>query len=166
MSATARLLAPRAAALLVLAAAVATIAGAWIYEALGYIPCELCLKERIPYYAGMPLAALTALAAQQGRAGLARIGLAILAVLFFAGAGLALYHSGVEWKLFPGPADCTGALMRPTTTEEFLRQLRSVKPVRCDAPNLFVLGFSLANWNVLISLALAGVAGVAARRRA
>ncbi len=164
MSASARLLAPRGAALLILLAAAATIGGAWIYESLGYIPCELCLKERIPYYVGMPLAALTALAAQQGRAGLARAGLAALTILFLVGAGLAFYHSGVEWKLFPGPADCTGALMRPTTTEEFLRQLRSVKPVRCDAPNLFVFGYSLANWNVLISLALAALAGAATRR--
>ena len=25
---------------------------------MGYVPCELCLKERIPYYAGIALAAL------------------------------------------------------------------------------------------------------------
>jgi disulfide bond formation protein DsbB len=42
----------------ILALAVATIAGAFIFQALGYAPCELCLKERLPYYAGIAVAAL------------------------------------------------------------------------------------------------------------
>ncbi len=83
-----------------------------------------------------------------------------------AGAALALYHSGVEWKLFPGPSDCAGTLAKAASTEEFLRQLQTVKPVRCDEPALFVLGLTLANWNAMISLALAAVAGVGARRAA
>jgi disulfide bond formation protein DsbB len=152
----------RNAALLILVAASATIAGAWGYESLGYIPCELCLTGRIPYYAGIPIAAATALAAHQGRAGLARAGFIALALLFAAGAALALYHSGVELKLFPGPSDCAGTLARAASTEEFLRQLRTVKPVRCDEPALFVLGLTLANWNAAISLALAAVAGFGA----
>jgi disulfide bond formation protein DsbB len=153
----------RNAALLILVAASATIAGAWVYESLGYIPCELCLMGRIPYYAGIPIAALTALAAHKGGAGLARAGFFALALLFAAGAALALYHSGVEWKLFPGPSDCTGTLARAASTEEFLRQLRTVKPVRCDEPSLFVLGLTLANWNAVISAGLAAVAGFGAR---
>ncbi len=34
----------------------ATLAGAWIAQLLGYLPCELCLKQRYGYYAGLPLA--------------------------------------------------------------------------------------------------------------
>ena len=51
----------------------------------------------------------------------------------------------------------------PTNSWE---NLRSAKPVRCDEPALFVLGLTLANWNGMISLALAGVAGFGARRAA
>lgn len=152
----------RSAALLILVVASATIAGAWTYESLGYIPCDLCLMGRIPYYAGIPIAAATALAAQRGRAGFTRAGFAALVLLFAAGAALALYHSGVEMKLFPGPSDCAGTLARAASTEEFLRQLRTVKPVRCDEPALFVLGLTLANWNAVISLALAAAAGFGA----
>ncbi len=50
-------LSPEKAALLVLAAAAATLAGAWTFQALGFQPCELCLIERYPYYASLPLAA-------------------------------------------------------------------------------------------------------------
>jgi disulfide bond formation protein DsbB len=163
LAALSRLAAPRTAALLLLAAAAGTIAGAWTYESLGYPPCDLCLQERIPYYAAMPLAALTALAAGRGRGGLARAGLMVLALLFAIGAGLAVYHTGVELKLIAGPSDCTGAIQKAGSVEDFLAQLQSVKVVRCDEPSLWVLGLTLANWNVLISLALAGFAGFVAR---
>jgi disulfide bond formation protein DsbB len=155
----------RNAALAVFAVALATIAGAWTYQELGYAPCELCLKQRIPYYVGIPLAAFTALAAHRGRAALARTGLALLALLFLASALLALYHSGVELKLFAGPSDCTGALSTAGSAEDFIKQLESVKVARCDQPSLWVLGLTLSNWNAIISFALAGVAGLPALRR-
>ena len=34
--------------------ALATIVGAWIFEYLGYAPCELCLLQRWAYYAAIP----------------------------------------------------------------------------------------------------------------
>ena len=49
--------ASRNAALAILLFAFATIAGAWTYEAMGFLPCDLCLKQRIPYYIAMPVAA-------------------------------------------------------------------------------------------------------------
>lgn len=152
-------------ALIILAVAAATIGGAWIYELLGYAPCELCLKQRIPYYAGIPLAALTALAAHRGRERLARAGLVALAVLFAGGAALALYHSGVELKLFPGPSDCTGALNRAGSVDDFFKQLQTTKVARCDQPALWVFGLTLSNWNVVISAFMAALATNAARSR-
>jgi disulfide bond formation protein DsbB len=156
---------PRSAALVILAAAVATIAGAWTFEALGYAPCELCLKQRIPYYLGMPLAALTALAAHRGRDRLARAGLVVLALLFAADAVLALYHSGVELKLFAGPSDCSGAMNRAASVDDFLKQLQTTRVVRCDQPALWVFGLTLSNWNVAISAVLAALAAYAERSR-
>ena len=40
---------PGGLALLIAAAAAATVGAAWVYQSLGYAPCELCLKERLPY---------------------------------------------------------------------------------------------------------------------
>jgi disulfide bond formation protein DsbB len=45
-----------------------------------------------------------------------------------------------------------------------MKQLQSVKVVRCDEPTLWVLGLTLANWNVVITAALAWLAGVGAMR--
>ncbi len=154
----------RATALVVLAVATGTIAGAWIFESMGYIPCELCLLGRVPFYVGVPLAALTALAAHWGRAGLARFGLALLALVFLAGAGIAVFHSGVEFHLWPGPTECTGALTGVLSPEDFMAQLKRVKPVRCDEPALLVFGLSLAVWEAVVSSGLAMLAGWGWRR--
>ena len=149
---------PRGLASLILAASIATIGGAWTYEHMGYLPCELCYKERVPYYAAFVLAPVAAMAAQTGRASLARGAFLLMALLFAGNAALSIYHSGVEWKIFPGPSDCSGALTTAATVDDFLQQLQKVKVVRCDEPTLWIFGLTLANWNVLVAAALAGLA--------
>ena len=146
------------AALVILGVAVATLGGAWIIEGLGFAPCELCLKQRIPYYAGVPLAALAAIAARRGGEGAARIALALLGLLFAAGTALALYHSGVELKLFPGPSECAGALRKAGSFDDFRSSLDRMKVVSCDRPALRIFALTLSNWNVLISAGLAAMA--------
>ena len=86
------IIAPRNASLLILAAAVAAIGGAWVYESLGYLPCELCYKERVPYYAALALAPLAAFAAQTGRERLARAAFLLMALLFAGNAIISIYH--------------------------------------------------------------------------
>lgn len=147
-----------AGALAVAAIAFATIAGAWIFQWLGYPPCDLCYEQRYAYYVGVPLAALTFVLAKAGvpRA-IVVAGLMALALIFAANAILAGYHSGVEAGLWQGPTACTGA-MTDLPKGSLLEQLQTIKVVRCDAVSLRVFGLSLANWNILISAALAALA--------
>lgn len=142
-------LTPTRAAALIFAVALAVIAGAWIFEYVGYAPCDLCLKQRWAYYAGVPLALVTALLAP-GKPALARTGLALLAVLWFGSMVFGAYHAGVEWKWWPGPSTC-GA------QANFSGGLPDLsKPViLCDSAAIRILGLSLAGWNAVISLALA-----------
>jgi disulfide bond formation protein DsbB len=149
---------PQQAALFVLAAAAATLAGAWTFQALGFQPCELCLIERYPYYASLPLAAAAFFLARNAQPPFARAILFLLATIFVAGAALATYHAGVEWKFWPGPTGCTGKFVAATSMEAFRAQLEHVHVVRCDAPALRIFGLSLAGWNVPISLAIAFIA--------
>jgi disulfide bond formation protein DsbB len=148
---------PRAVALAIFALAFVTIGGAWIYQALGYPPCDLCEEQRYAYYVGVPLAALGTLIV--GRLGKAGSLLFIALALIFAGnAALAVYQSGVELKLWQGPTACTGsAISGPANAGDLLSQLENVKVVRCDAVSLRVFGLSLANWNIFISLALSAL---------
>jgi len=149
---------------LVLGLAVATLAGAFAFQAAGYAPCELCLKERLPYYAGIALAIVALAVAWKGPPVAARAALVLLALLFLFSAGFGAYHAGVEWKFWPGPTGCTGAVARPTSNADFLQQLRSVHVVRCDAVAIRILGLSLAGWNAVVSLVIAAVALAGLRR--
>jgi disulfide bond formation protein DsbB len=149
---------PLVIALAILAVAVASIAGALLLEAFGYLPCDLCLKERIPYYAAIPVAALALVFAARGPKVLLRAAFAGLALIFAASALFGAYHAGVEWGFWPGPTECAGALSRAASVEDFVKQLQTVKVVRCDSAALRIFGLSLAGWNALISAGLATLA--------
>ena len=149
-------------AALVALASAATVGAAWWLQWRGYAPCELCLKERIPYYACIPLALLLAGSPLSPR--LRRLGFAVLALLFVAGGTLSVYHTGVEWKLWAGPTECSGSMAAPAAVGDFLKQLNSITVVRCDEAALQVLGLSLAAWNAIVAFGLAGLAVVGYRR--
>jgi disulfide bond formation protein DsbB len=153
---------PRVAAALILAAALATIAGALVFEhVVGLQPCPLCLRQRIPYYAAMPVALATALLPARGR--WAQLGLGVLALIFLVSAALGVQHAGVEWGWWPGPSDCAGApAPSPGGMGDFLNRLQTTRVVSCTEAAWRFLGLSLAGWNVVISLGLVGLALAAA----
>ena len=150
---------PSAMALLIATIALATIGLAWMFQIMGHTPCELCLKERIPYYVGIPVAVVTAVAAlRSGSLGVA--GHAVLIVTFVVGAALGLYHAGVEWHFWAGPSQCSGAVTAAPKVVDFLQQLNHVAVTRCDEVSMRVFGLSLAVWNVIISIGLIGLANL------
>ncbi len=151
------------AALAILFVATGTIVGAWIFEYFGYLPCELCLKQRWAYYAGVPLAAVTAVLAWRGPRSLTIAGLALLGLVWVGSSIFGVYHSGVEWGFWQGPTDCTGSLNAAPSINDFLKQLETVKVVRCDAVAIRILGLSLAGWNAVISAAMAVAAFAGAK---
>jgi disulfide bond formation protein DsbB len=140
----------------ILAGAAATIGGALIFEhGFGYVPCALCLLQRKPYYVGIVLALVTAMLPGT----LQRIGLALLAALFLVSAGLGIYHSGVEWGVWLGPADCGGGSgAASANVNDLMKTLSNIKVVSCTEAAWRFLGLSLAGWNVLISLGLTLIA--------
>jgi disulfide bond formation protein DsbB len=148
-----------AAALAIAAVGAATMLGAYYFEyVLHYQPCPLCLEQRIPYFVGIPLALLVALAAKlQVRRPLLMAGFAALALAMAIGAALAAYHAGVEWHLWQGPQECSGD-QNFGRTGSLIEQLNTVRVVRCDEAAWRLFGISLAGYNVAISAALACVA--------
>jgi disulfide bond formation protein DsbB len=149
------------AALLVFVGSTATILGAWYFQyVLKLPPCPLCLEERLPYHIVIPLSLLLVIAAiVRAPRALIMVGFLAIMAAMLASAALGAYHAGVEWRWWPGPADCSGP-MTDFTTKPLLDQLRSIRIVRCDEAAWRFLGVSLAGYNVLISLALAGIAGL------
>ena len=90
------------AALAIAVVGAATILGAYFFEyVLHYQPCPLCLEQRIPYYVGIPLALVLALAAKFAAPRVLLIaGFTALALALFIGAGLAAYHAGDRRRTF------------------------------------------------------------------
>jgi len=142
----------------ILAIAGATILAALFTQyVLGMQPCLLCLYQRWPYYIALPIAAAIVAIGPGER--LARIGLALLGLIFIGSAGLAAYHAGVEWGFFLGPTGCGGAAA-PTAASmaDFMRQLETVRVISCTEPAFVFLGLSMAGWNAVISALIAVMA--------
>ena len=147
---------------LVFVGAAATILAALAFEHLGgYAPCPLCLEERYAYYFAVPASAVALLAARRDATLVARILLALVAAAFIANAATGIYHSGIEWKWWEGPGECSGAF------ELKWGEGRNVDtPVnRCDEASWRFLGLSFAGWNAAVSALLACVASYGATRR-
>jgi disulfide bond formation protein DsbB len=126
--------------------ALATIAGAWIFEYAGYPPCELCLKQRLAYYLAIPISLVMVLLYGQSE-GLQKNGMYVLALIMLASCIFGIYHAGVEWKFWAGPTECTGDFSGglPDLTKT---------AVMCDQAALRIFGISLAGYNAIISAAL------------
>jgi disulfide bond formation protein DsbB len=156
-----------AAAVAIAVVGVATILGAYFFQyALGLHPCPLCLEQRYAYYFAIPLAAMVLLGVSVGSSRKVQSAalLAIAAAMLW-NAGLGAYHSGVEWHWWAGPQDCSGPMTDFRAGGGLLQQLQNVRVVRCDEAPWRFLGLSLAGYNALISLALAGVAAWGALAR-
>jgi disulfide bond formation protein DsbB len=143
--------------LLMSAAASAAILGAALIGqyVFGLHPCELCLYQRYPYVAIMAIGLAGALLVKLPRAQATLAGLCGL--LFLLDAGIAFYHTGVEWKIFPGPSACSSGDTSGMTLEEMRQQIMNAQLVPCDQPMAHFLGLSMAGWNMLLAMSLAAV---------
>ena len=149
-------------ALALLAGMAVTVGTALGFQHIGgYIPCKLCLEQRMPYYVGVPLMALALASAALRLPGvLTRCLLLGGAALMAYGAYLGGFHAGVEWGWWEGPTDC-GVVDAPEAgngTGGILDSINTVIPPSCNEAAGRFLGLSFAGWNVIASVALALVA--------
>ncbi|MBB5754933.1 disulfide bond formation protein B [Prosthecomicrobium pneumaticum] len=135
-------------ALLAFVVAVAAIGGAWSFQIFGgYVPCKLCLEQRVPYYIALPIVLIGLVTA--GSARLSRALFALAAAAFLWGFGLAVYHAGAEWALWQGPSDCGGGAATTTDAGALLGQLQHTRVVSCTEAAGRFLGLSFAGWNAV-----------------
>ena len=147
---------------LVLVIATATIVAALAFEHLGgYAACPLCLEQRYAYYFAVPASALALFFARGRAIGIARILLVLIALAFLANAIAGIYHAGIEWKWWEGPATCAGGF----DLEWREGGVVETPVIRCDEASWRFLGLSFAGWNAAISSVLAGIAAYGAAKR-
>jgi len=134
-----------------LAMSIAVLGSAYSFQYFGGLqPCKLCLYQRWPWWIAGGLAILALLLIRNRPARIALSALGALAVL--AGAGIAIYHTGVEQKWWAGPTSCSGAAT-PQTLEALRAQIFAAQVIRCDEIPWSLFGISMAGYNALLSLA-------------
>ncbi|MDH4439015.1 MAG: disulfide bond formation protein B [Rhizobium sp.] len=150
----------RSAAILVTSGMALVVGSALGFEHIGgYIPCALCLMQRNPYYIGVGIGLAAVLSSILRLPPIVtKLLLLSVAVLMLVGMGMGIYHSGVEWKFWEGPASCTVGATGGDAPVNVLEALNSTKAPSCTEATLRVLGLSFAGWNVLTSAALAAIA--------
>ncbi|MDQ0456528.1 disulfide bond formation protein B [Rhizobium paknamense] len=142
------------------------VGSALAFEYLGgYIPCELCLLERKPFYIGAAIGLVALLAAPKLPPKVLKLVLMLLGLIMLVSMGLGVYHAGVEWKFWEGPSACSATAGAGFTgTGNILEQLNTIHGPSCTDAALRVLGISFAGWNAIVSLFLAGFAFFSAKR--
>ncbi len=167
-----RMIPPATALLLALLTSAALIVGAHLFEIIGHMaPCILCLDQREAHWAAMVLASGALVVGKiSGSERAVAGGLGALALIYFFSAGLAGYHTGVEWGWWEGPAGCasdTNAAVNalPGSREELLAQLSAPGPAGppCEEAAWRLFGISMAGYNTLFSLGLALIAALGFR---
>lgn len=140
-------------------ASIALLGGAYFFQhVLGYAPCKMCLWQRWPHGVAI-LIGLIALALRDARLAMFG-GLAALAT-----SAVGFYHAGVEQKWWEGPNTCTSGSAQGLSPEDLLNQILAAPVVRCDDIAWDFIGISMAGWNGIISLVIAGIWAVAFVRR-
>ncbi|ACJ01459.1 disulfide bond formation protein B [Rhodospirillum centenum] len=145
---------PRLIALLLLAGAAGALGAAVTFQYRdGLPPCELCHWQRWAHAAaiGLLLPAPLALTGQRARGMLLALG----GTAFLAGAGIALFHVGVEEHWWQGLSACSVSGPAPDSIEALRAQILGAPLVRCDEIQWSLAGLSMAAWNMVLSLGLA-----------
>jgi disulfide bond formation protein DsbB len=120
----------------------------------GLAPCPLCIWQRWPHAAAAALGILVLAAPPRPLAALGT-------VVMLVGAGIGLYHFGIEQGWWLGPASCVAPQIGDLSPEELLERIMAAPVVRCDEIAWSLFGISMAGWN---AFGLAGLWGAAFAR--
>ncbi len=150
-----------------LAAGLGLLGAAMVLEhGLGIAPCILCQYQRVAPVVVVALAMGAAWPATPGRT--ARTLVALIVLAFAVNAALAGYHVGVEHHWWAGTDSCGDGGAPPPVLSTSLRDLRAglddPEVVPCDTVAWSFMGISLAGYNLILSVMLAGAALWTTRR--
>ena len=140
----------------------AALLGAWFFQyGMGLAPCHLCYLQRYPHMVAVGIGAL-ALALKS------RILPWRGAAAALTTSGIGVFHTGVERKWWEGPTSCSGVSedLGLLSGSDLLSTEAAAPIIRCDAVAWDMFGLSMASYNALLSLALAGLGIYAATREA
>ena len=138
----------------------ALLLGAFGFQHIGgLLPCKLCLWQRWPHAAAVLIGVLVV-------AGFSRALCWLGALATATTAAIGIYHTGVEWRWWPGPTSCSGGGtdLGAMDGADLLSLDTPAGVIMCDEIVWQFLGLSMAGWNAAIALGLTALWITAARR--
>jgi disulfide bond formation protein DsbB len=125
----------------------ALLAGAYLFQAMGYPPCMMCLWQRWPHMAAIVIGVLAL--RFQGRF-LPALG----ALAAGTTAAIGVFHTGVERGWWEGPSSCSGGSILDGLSGADLLAVEGPRVVMCDQVSWEFLSLSMATWNAIFSFGL------------
>lgn len=128
------------------------LGAAFVFQALGYAPCAMCIWQRYPHVFAIVAGLVLAI-------GFVPV-LALLSGLLASAltSALGLFHTGVERDWWEGPTSCSGSGdgLSGLSASELLPSAndQSGGVVMCDEVAWEFLTLSMASWNALWSFVL------------
>ena len=114
----------------------------------GLQPCELCLKQRHPYYLIIIITTLIFIIPYTYKIMIyILIQLATIYGLYYS-----LWHVGVENKLLNGPTGCSASLSISSNTADLKQQILNKQVISCDEVIWSLFGISAASFNTIVLL--------------
>lgn len=120
---------------------------------VGLLPCTMCLWQRWPHRIAMGLALVGVVFP---RAVIAWLGGLTMAV----NAGIALLHTGVELRWWEGPQVCGAGAAQDVgslSMEDLFDTTTGPQIVMCNEAAWHFAGLSMASWNGIFCVVLAGI---------
>ena len=119
---------------------------------LNYKPCNLCIFERIPYFASSILIVLNLYSKR-----LEKFTFGILSIIFAIGAIISFYHFGIEQGFFEESFVCiSDDKINNLAKEDLLKSLQKTT-VSCKQVDFKLFGLSLATINTFLSIVLSAI---------
>ncbi|MEJ8560608.1 disulfide bond formation protein B [Yoonia sp. GPGPB17] len=126
----------------------ALLAGAYLFQALGYPPCAMCLWQRWPHIAAILIGVVAF--RLPGQIMLPALG----AIAAATTAGIGVFHTGVERGFWEGPSSCTGGGSLDGLSGADLLAVTGPRVVMCDQVSWELFTLSMPSWNALLSFGL------------
>lgn len=131
--------------LLSLTALVSALTAEYIFD---LAPCQMCLKQRYPYYAIASFILFFYFFKKIKKILLSILNqLAIIYGLFYA-----IWHVGIEQKILPGPTSCSGTLSKTSSIQKLKEQINNQSIINCTDISWSIFNLSAATINSLLLL--------------
>tara|TARA_Y100000590_G_scaffold469930_1_gene660764 strand:- start:923 stop:1396 length:474 start_codon:yes stop_codon:yes gene_type:complete len=113
-------------------------------------PCSMCLYQRYPYYFIIIFTLIYLVSKKINFIIYSSISL----ITFILGLFFSIWHVGIENKILPSPAGCSGGLDNFDTKEDLKKQILNQNIVPCDEVVWSFLNISAATYNTLLLIIL------------